>query len=376
MKPKVLICSDWFDPAYKAGGPITSIKNIIDHLYASYDFYVLCSAYDLHDNTPLVSSSELNTFIDYNAKAKVMYLSTSHIHYGFIKKTIQNLNPEVLYLNSLFSKSFTLYPLHLKFKGRVILAPRGMLGQASLAIKPLKKKLFISFSKAFGLYNNVVWQATSPQEKKDILSVFKTAKVILAPNLSINARKQSNKNKKPKDLSLLYVGRISPIKNLLGLLELLETLPLALQKKITLNIIGPKEDETYAQKCEKAAQKLNLKAFYFLGGWPAHKLSEAYTKASVYISSSLHENYGHSIAESLAHGTPVMASVHTPWKDLNSAKAGLCFDLNDKERFENYLTDIDQMSNEAYLELCQRAMDYYAQKTQTAKQKYISLLKG
>ena len=40
MKPSVLITIDWFDPAYKAGGPISSIVNLINHLHKDFDFYV------------------------------------------------------------------------------------------------------------------------------------------------------------------------------------------------------------------------------------------------------------------------------------------------------------------------------------------------
>ena len=35
---KVLICIDWFLPAYKAGGPIQSISNMVNHLKNHIEF--------------------------------------------------------------------------------------------------------------------------------------------------------------------------------------------------------------------------------------------------------------------------------------------------------------------------------------------------
>ena len=37
---KVVICYDYFLPAYKAGGPIQSISNIVKNLHDFYDFFI------------------------------------------------------------------------------------------------------------------------------------------------------------------------------------------------------------------------------------------------------------------------------------------------------------------------------------------------
>jgi hypothetical protein len=48
---KVLIFIDWFAPGYKAGGPITSNVNIVEHLSDKLDFYVITSSFDYHATT-------------------------------------------------------------------------------------------------------------------------------------------------------------------------------------------------------------------------------------------------------------------------------------------------------------------------------------
>ena len=44
-KLKVLILCDWYEPGYKAGGPIQSITNLIIALENKYTFKVVTSAY-------------------------------------------------------------------------------------------------------------------------------------------------------------------------------------------------------------------------------------------------------------------------------------------------------------------------------------------
>ena len=48
-KNRILIFIDWFLPAYKAGGPIRSIANLVDHLSESFKFYIITGDRDLGD---------------------------------------------------------------------------------------------------------------------------------------------------------------------------------------------------------------------------------------------------------------------------------------------------------------------------------------
>ena len=51
MKGKVLIYLDWFEPAFKAGGPIQSIRGIISLVNA--DFRIVTRSKDKGDNNHL-----------------------------------------------------------------------------------------------------------------------------------------------------------------------------------------------------------------------------------------------------------------------------------------------------------------------------------
>ncbi len=47
-----------------------------------------------------------------------------------------------------------------------------------------------------------------------------------------------------------------------------------------------------------------------------------YRQAEVYVLPSYSENFGNTVAEALAHATPVVTTVHTPWTDLPAQGCG------------------------------------------------------
>ena len=38
---RVLICLNWYEPGFKAGGPIRSVANIVNALKDEFEFYIL-----------------------------------------------------------------------------------------------------------------------------------------------------------------------------------------------------------------------------------------------------------------------------------------------------------------------------------------------
>ncbi len=40
-KPQVLVFIDWYKPYFKAGGPVRSMVNLVDHLADRIDFHIV-----------------------------------------------------------------------------------------------------------------------------------------------------------------------------------------------------------------------------------------------------------------------------------------------------------------------------------------------
>ena len=42
-RQKILMFTDWYEPGFKAGGPIQACKNVVSLLKDKYDFFIFCS---------------------------------------------------------------------------------------------------------------------------------------------------------------------------------------------------------------------------------------------------------------------------------------------------------------------------------------------
>ncbi|WP_179351500.1 glycosyltransferase [Winogradskyella vidalii] len=334
MKKKVLICIDWFLPAYKAGGPIQSIANLVNHTKNDFDYHIATSNADLYESLDLPETS-LNIWMT-KADYKIIYLNPEHQNRSFYKKIFLAENFEVVYFNSLFSKNFTLLPL-LVFRNmpiRKVLAPRGMLGQGALAIKPLKKKLFLKVFNMFNFHKKVIWHATAESEALEVHKHFgKQVKVLLAPNLSAKTKEKTfSKPKAINSVNLFFLSRIAVKKNLLTALSYLAEV----DKKYHVNftIIGPIDEPDYWANCQSKIAQLpkHIKVSY-VGAIPHFKLDEILNTKHVLLLPTQHENFGHVIMEAWQSACPVIISDQTPWRSLLNQYLGFDIPLSKKDEF-------------------------------------------
>lgn len=363
-KPKIVVFIDWYVPAYKAGGPIRSVYNLIETLYNVYDFYVITSNLDI-DGVKL-RGIEINKWT-IEGKAKVLYLSPEEQSKKRLKKEVNEIAPSKVYLNSLFSSNFTLLPLYLfKNNYEVIVAPRGMLGKESLAIKSTKKKVFLNISKILGLYKKVTWHVSSRIEAEEVKKVFgESSKINIASNLTLVPENFSLLHKEKGALSVLMVGRVVPIKNIYFFLQ--ELKGISPESKVKVSIVGPIEDEDYHKECLTMVNKLsnNIKV-NFLGALPPLEITKLYNRHHVLVSTSLNENYGHSIAEALTYGRPILVSNNTPWKNLKELGIGANLEL-ENGIFTKELQRVTDLEDLKFQEYQNKARNYAFEKFKSNK---------
>ena len=343
-KKKVLICIDWFLPAYKAGGPIQSIANLVNHTKADFDYYIVTSNSDLAETLDLPQES-LNTWIT-KAGYKIIYLDPLHQTYNFFKRLYVVEKFDIVYLNSLFSKKFTLLPL-LVFKNqpiRKVLAPRGMLGKGALEIKSIKKNIFLRFFKVLNLHHKIIWHATALSEVNEIETHFgRQCKVILAPNLS--SKMQStylHKIKVINQVNVFFLSRIAIKKNLLGAINYLTKINT--NCKVNFSIIGPIDELAYWECCCAAIEKTPSHIqINYLGAMPHHEISNHLKNQHVLLLPTQHENFGHVIMESWQNGCPVIISDQTPWRHLQKEHLGFDIPLAEPDVFINAIQQMASM---------------------------------
>lgn len=358
-KKQILICIDWFLPAYKAGGPIQSINNTVTHLKNEFNFWIYTSNKDLNETLSLPSKS-LNKWIKKDG-FNIMYTDASHQNMKFLKKLLHTSRFDAVYLNSLFSIKFSLQPLFVAKESntKVILSPRGMLGAGALAIKPLKKKLFLKMFKIFNVFKNTTWHATDVSELNEIKLHFGNhQKVLVAPNLSKKISQSIPfKNKHQGHLKLFFLSRIAIKKNLLTALKALSYL----QKDVNVefSIIGPVDEAEYWIECQMFIKDLpnNVKVTY-LGPIPNQELTAILNNQHIMILPTQHENFGHVILESWQAGCPVIISKNTPWKDLESKHLGFDVENNNPESYVKSIHYFAKMDQIEFGEWSQVSFDY------------------
>lgn len=349
---KILIFIDWYIPAYKAGGPVKSIANLIALLKHKVDFYIITGDRDEGDIIPF-SNLVFNKWHS-NDGYKVIYLSKEKQTVKEYTNILKTINPHLIYINGIFSKNFSIKPLIVakKLNVKTIIAPRGMLGAGALAIKPIRKKIFLKTFNFFNLYKNVAWHATDQTEKNEINHHIKNlSKVFIIPNMPVKPKLYilDSKNKNENKLKLVYISRVSKKKNLNFILEILYEEKFL--KNIELDIWGPIEDETYFNLSKRLIAKINkesLNKVSYKGNLKWNEIESCLMNYDFFILPTLHENFGHSIFESIAVGVPVLISDNTPWSNLQRIKIGWDLNLNNRADWIKAFLYALKMKDEEY----------------------------
>lgn len=362
MKKKVLIMAGYYLPSVKGGGPIQSIKNLVDNLGDSVEFYILAGDRDLGDEKPFNDIIVGKwTKVD---KAQVYYTDMRLLNWRKIKSIIDDVDCDILYLNSFFAFKDSIIPMLLnKFNAlanmKIIIAPRGQFSKGALGLKSWKKMIFVQSAKLLGLYKNIEWHATTLFEKEDIERVFgRGIKIQTANNLTPNykgLRFEKSLIKDVGELKLIYIARIHPMKNLLQTLEILQKI----KGNVEFNIYGPIEDKLYWDKCQNVIKnmRVNIKVNY-LGPILNEKVNSVYKEHHISILLTLGENFGHSIAEALIGGCPVIISDRTPWKNLEEYNVGYDISLENEDKFISAIQHYIEMNNQDYQVVSMSAFDY------------------
>lgn len=367
---------DWFLPGYLAGGPIQSIATLTAHLRKDIVFRIITSDRDFKSEVPY-SNVKLNEWTEFEGRS-VYYISPDKLNEGFLLELIQSTPHDKIYLNSLFSKHFAVNPLKWKqqnkIESKIILAPRGMLGDGALAIKPLKKQLFLRYAKTFGYFKDVCWQSTSAQEtaeiKKRIGAKTQISEVSNLPNV---ADEIETIEKRPDYLKLCFISRVSEKKNLNFAIDVLKDIK---DSSIVFDVFGPIEDDVYWKSCLKNALLLQKNIqFNYKGVLKPEQVGATVSNYHALFLPTQNENYGHVIVETLQHGRPVILSDQTPWRNLEKENVGFDIPLNDKSAFITSIhkfSGIDQAGFDAMSKSC---VSYINSKLNIGdiKQKYLEL---
>jgi glycosyltransferase involved in cell wall biosynthesis len=375
VKSKILVFADWYLPGYKAGGLITALSNLADSIGDTFDLYVFTRDRDLTDENPY-SGIRPNRWVSVD-KARVLY--TSDLSFRHLRRRICEVKPDVIYLNSFFSpltiKTLFLRKLGLLPKSPVVLAPRGECSPGALKVKSLKKNIYRNSAVRAGLYQGLIWQASSELEAEQIATVVYSARrkqpcIRVAPDLPSRdwSHAAAKPPKKPKDPGgrFLSISRIAPVKNILFALEAIEKL----KGNVEYDIFGPIDDREYWDDCQKRMKSLpdNVVVRY-RGMIPRELVPKVALDYDFFLLATQGESFGYVILEAMAAGCPVILSDRTPWRDLAERGAGWTLPLEDCDLWRHTLQQCVDMEPGAYATLSSRAREFVQAWAASARQR-------
>lgn len=340
-KKKVLVLVDWFAPGYKAGGPIQSCVNFAFAMKGDLAVHVLTTDTDHGETSPYKGITTGKWTNDLHPDIQVFYLQKATLSTRSLKKQIDAVQADYVYLNHLFSPLFVVYPLWLKYtgrlKGEVVVCPRGALYDSALSVKRWKKTPFLQLFRWMSLHKRVVFHATNQREKEAILTHFPGSRVLIADNLPKSDQPVFQTEVKTAGyLKCIFIARIVAIKNLLFLLTALESV----KANVELTVIGPVEEKEYWEECQRKMAQLpgNIKVNY-LGPKRNNELMPILRQHHLFVLPTTGENFGHSIFEAFVAGRPVLISDQTPWLGLAGQKTGWDLPLKDPGVFTTALEE-------------------------------------
>lgn len=353
-KRRVLVICQYYLPGYGGGGGMWTIRNLIERFSDRYEFFVLTSDRD-GPSKPLPGSVARDSWTTLGP-ARVYYAANGFVSTTSLRTIIEEASPDAIYLNSVFAGLTRKY-LGARRRRAVrsvptLLSPCGELSAGALSHKRGKKRSYLAMARLLGLFEDIVWRATTEAEVPEIENAIgREVNIQVAPDLppaSIlpDFAFDEKPPKKAGQVDLIFASRIAPKKNLQFLLEQLERITLT---RLTLTIVGQVEDSDYWHVCKKHIASLSGRAdVRILGGVSNDELLELMKRSHFFVLPTLNENFGYVFLEALAAGCPLIISENTIWSDVADRKAGFVIPLSDEKSWQAAITSAIAMEQDEY----------------------------
>ena len=212
MKKKIIIFIGFFLPGINSGGPVRTIHNLINAFSKDADFYIVTHFSDKNEKKQYenILLNEWNNIYS----CHIFYTNMNRLN----KRIIMDLckGKDAIYVCGCYDKySRLILSLTKKKKlNNVFIASMGNFSRGALNIKSFKKKCYFAYLKVFGLTKRIIWSVSNEIEKKQVQTIFPNSKTIVASDIPSFINDERTKKTNEENIQILFVGRISRIKNL------------------------------------------------------------------------------------------------------------------------------------------------------------------
>ncbi|MEV6813682.1 glycosyltransferase [Micromonospora sp. NPDC051296] len=309
---RVLLTCAFFEPGFRAGGPIRSVSQLLDVVSPAIEVTMVTRDRDLGSTAayPGLSGRWVR-----RGQARICYVNPRRPrHWWLLAKRLTRIRFDLLYVNSLWAPS-SIFPilaarLSLIRARRILVAPRGELAPTARNVKATKKRIFLPFWRPFLSGSRVLWHATNPQEAELIAQTFPGARIETRPNDVSISGEPLVPSAADGPLRLVFISRINPIKNLTTALTALGRM----SRPAMFDIYGPIEDVDYWAACQDLIRRLpETVSVNYRGELTPDQVRPTFARYDAFVFPTQGENFGHVIAESLSASCPVLCADRTPW---------------------------------------------------------------
>jgi glycosyltransferase involved in cell wall biosynthesis len=332
---KISLVAPSFYPAVIYGGPIFSTLHTCEELAKLDGVEVFVSTTNANMTTRLDVETDKwqkfgeHFFVKYYNETKIGKFSLSLIFN--LWRDIKSA--DVVHVQYMFSTPTPIALLYAKiFDKPIILSSRGALCFWCLAQGSKFKKIWLQWLLK-PLVKNIIWHATADQESKEIKAQFPDAQVFVIPNgIEYDTFQTSNVLSSAEyiqkfahaimlvDKIIISMGRLQKKKGFDILIDAFSEVLHSFPNSVLL-IAGGDEGEEAALKMQIADLGLG-KSVFLVGAIGGQEKIDFLANADLFVLPSHNENFGNVFVESLAAGTPIVASTGTPWQEVESAECG------------------------------------------------------
>jgi glycosyltransferase involved in cell wall biosynthesis len=332
---KISIITPSFYPATVYGGPIFSTLYTAQELAKIDGVEIYVSSTNANRDDRL--NVEIDTWHKFADSFWVKYYNetiSDRFSWGLLYGTYRDIKmSDIVYIQYIFSLSTPISLLYARvLKKRVLLSPRGSLCKWCLSQGSRFKKLWLKILIS-PFANTIVWHVTSPQERDDTLSIYPDAKVEVITN-GVDFKKFQNYNRlNPNefihrfakvdgeaDTIIISMGRLQKEKGFDILIDSFSRV-VKLYPKSKLFIAGEDSGERKNLKREISGSGLEDKIF-LVGEVVGDEKIDFFSNSDLFVLASHDESFGNVYIESLASGTPIVATKSTPWSSVEEEGCG------------------------------------------------------
>ena len=342
-KPVILVLLGAYWPGNSASGPVQSFRAMADALQDRYQFRVIARDRPVGSRGPSIAAD--GNWHERGA-ALARYLSIGAVGAKKIQTVLRDTPHDLLWLNGFFDREFTI-PVLLRRKigliprCPVVVSPRGEFASGALGLKSAQKRYYLSFARRVGLVHDVTLHVTNEEEALNVRAILPKSRTFVAPNIRLLPAKPSPLVVEPSCLRVVFVGRVSRVKNLDYALRVLGNVT----APVRFDIYGPLADAAYVAECRSLADALpnNIRVM-FHGKVDLAAVDAVWRTSDLLFLPTRGENFGHAIFEALSNGVPALISDTTPWRKLSERQAGWDLPLEAPEAFGQRIDDYWKMT--------------------------------